>query len=117
VRGRYGNVRKVKIDGHTFDSGREAQRYLELKLLQKARKVTGLVVHPRIPIIFGGRPVLLRSRGYPNGRRLTYVADFEYLTAGQVVIEDVKMQSGFRTEIYKIKRALVEHMGIKILET
>jgi hypothetical protein len=121
--GRYGNVRKhVHQDGTKLDSGRELKRYAELLLLQRAGEICGLTVHPRFPITIAGTPILLKSSRYPNGRHLTYVADFSYFP-GKVedcklgmVIEDVKMQSGHRTEIYKIKRALMDAMGKPITE-
>lgn len=118
---RYANIKKHQHpDGTKLDSKREYLRYSDLLLLEKAGEIGALVVHPRYRIIIGGVPVLMKSKRYPNGRQLTYVADFEYYTHPHkkeaVVIEDVKMQSGFRTEIYKIKRALMEAMGLQITE-
>lgn len=123
--GRYGaNKRCVHPDGTKFDSKREMARYCDLLLLQKAGEISKLKVHPRYPIIIGGVQILMKSEHYPNGRKLTYVADFSYLEnaviggegAQRPVIEDVKMQSGHRTEVYKIKRALMDAMGITITE-
>ena len=116
--GRFGNIKRVKVDGHTFDSGTEAQRYQVLKKRQAKGSITSLKIHPRIPIIVNDGPVLLRSQRYKNGRRMTYVADFSYwdVAEAQIIIEDVKMASGYRTEVYKIKRALVEAMGLEIVE-
>lgn len=132
-RSRYANVKRhVHPDGTKLDSGRELRRYCDLLLLQKAGEIFGLRVHPRYPITIADVPILIKSKGYPNGRHLTYVADFSYIQwdktvmessdgtltghEGERVIEDVKMESGFRTEIYKIKRALMEAMGRKITE-
>ena len=116
-RGRYGNVQKPVIDGHCFDSKYESKRYLELKLLEKAGKIHSLHLQPRYPIKIGGVPVLMRSKRYPNGRQLTYVADFDYIdVGGGLVIEDAKMQSGHSQPEYKIKRALMQAMGYHITE-
>ena len=122
-RGRYGNVRKPVIDGHRFDSKYESERYLELKLLEKAGKIRDLELQPRFPIEIFGVKIMMRSQRYPNGRQLTYVADFRYkdqeLREGLrnlTVIEDVKMQSGHSQPEYKIKRALMEAMGYQITE-
>lgn len=114
-RGRYANVKKVKDDGFTFDSQREFRRYHELKLLVAAGHIKNLEVHPRIPIIIGGVPV----KYFPSNRQMVWEADFRYfdIETGERITEDVKMQSGFRTEIYKFKRALIHTMGLKILET
>lgn len=79
--------RRVKIDGHTFDSFGEGRRYEELKLLLMAGAIEWLKVHPRYPLIVAGVEIC------------TYVADFEYrdrqkpaLADGTypVVIEDYK---------------------------
>jgi hypothetical protein len=116
---RYGsNIKRWKHpDGTTLDSKREYMRYGALLLLFYAGEIEELDVHPRIPICIGGVQVLMRSAGYPNGRKLTYVGDFRYIDIDKKHgIEDVKMQSGHRTEVYKIKRALVEAMGLHITE-
>ena len=124
-RSRYPNVKRTMVDGHRFASKHEAARYLELKLLVHAGEIRDLSLQPRYPIKFGSAKVLMRSEGYPNGRQLTYVADFTYLArddsrprpwSGPYTIEDVKMQSRHRTEVYKIKRALMEAMGQPITE-
>ncbi len=114
-RSRYANVMRHKLDGHTFDSTKEMFRYHELKLLVRAAAIRDLEVHPRIKIEIGGVKVV-----YPgSGRQMVYIADFKYYDAENMreVVEDVKMQSGHRTEVYKIKRALVAAMGIEIVET
>lgn len=49
-RAKYGN-RKVVVDGITFDSKKEAQRYTELKSLEKAGKITGLQLQREFELI------------------------------------------------------------------
>lgn len=117
-RGRYGNVRRAVIDGISFASTAEAARYSQLKLLLIAGTIADLELQPRFPIEIGGVPVMMRSNRYSNGRQLTYVADFKYFDLERrcTVIEDVKMHSGHLTEVYKIKRALVQAMGLTITE-
>ena len=119
---RYGNIKKhVHPDGTILDSKRELKRYCELLLLKRAGKISQLRVHVRYPIILGGIKVLMKSKRYPNGRQMVYCADFSYLDHSNCcqrpVIEDCKMQSGHRTEVYKIKKALMQAMGYEILET
>lgn len=120
---RYANIKKHQhSDGTKLDSMREYARYCDLLLLQRAGEICGLKVHPRYPITIAGVPIMIKSARYHKGRHLTYVADFSYFPGKAedcqlgMVIEDVKMQSGFRTEIYKIKRALMEAMGHPITE-
>lgn len=124
-KGRYGNVRKPVHDGIKFDSKREFLRYMDLKLLEKAGEIKHLEVHPKYPITIGGVPVMVSSNQHNKwDRHLTYEADFSYLqrvpgtkhNRHRRIIEDVKMQSGHRTGVYKIKRALMRAMGYDIEE-
>jgi hypothetical protein len=115
--GRYGNVNKIEEDGIRFDSKREYLRYADLKLLERAGEISELRVHPAYDIIIGGVPIMVSSNQHNKwDRQLQYIADFEYYENGQRVIEDVKMQSGHRTGIYKLKRALMRAMGYEITE-
>lgn len=116
---RYANVRKTIIDNITFDSAKEATRYVELKLLLRAGEIDELELQPRIPIECGGVKIMMKSSRYTNGRQLCYVGDFRYFDVKEqrVIIEDVKMQSGHLTEVYRIKRALIQAMGLEIRET
>ncbi len=132
-KGRYGNVNKIHHDGIRFDSKREFLRYMDLKLLEKAGQISDLQVHPKYPITIGGIPIMVALNQHkPWGRHLTYEADFTYFewteqsitrahgttTARKAerIIEDVKMQSGHRTDVYKLKRALMKAMGHDIKE-
>ena len=90
--GRY-NSRKVEIDGHTFDSAVEARRYVILRTEQEVGHVEDL--RRQIPFPF-----------MENGRLcFTYYADFVYKRHGIEVVEDVK---GVATDVYKLKKKLVE---------
>lgn len=96
---KYGN-RKTVIDGVAFDSKAEAERYAELKLLERAGIIRDLQLQPKFPLI-----PTFRKNG-KTFRGITYVADFAYTENGRKVVEDVK---GFKTEVYKIKRKLFEY--------
>lgn len=124
-RSRFSNIKKhTHSDGTVCDSKRELKRYNDLLLLQKAGEIRDLKVHPRYPIEIRGIKVR-----YPSGRQMAYVADFAYeefytreLGCGRGdkwygVIEDCKMSSGYRTEVYRIKKALMLAMGHEIRET
>lgn len=91
--------RKTEIDGHTFDSLKEASRYTELKLLERGKVIKDLKLQP----VYELQP-RFRYHG-SNIRAITYVADFSYTDAktGKTVVEDVK---GFKTEVYKLKRKI-----------
>ncbi len=103
---KYGAEAQV-VDGHRFPSRREARRYGELKMMQRAGEITGLQLQPKYPLGDDHNPILIKSGGYPNGRRATYFADFKYTDTrtGSEVIEDVK---GMDTPVGRLKRAIVE---------
>ena len=107
---KYGNKR-VTVDGITFDSQREAVRFQELRLLEKAGEIGGLrrqVHYELIPAQYDRRTGKLLERS------VKYVADFVYQTDGFTVVEDVK---GVRTKEYIIKRKLLLYRhGLRIQE-
>jgi hypothetical protein len=127
MRSKYG-ARKTVIDGITFDSKKEANRYRELKLLEKAGEICCL----RLQVPFELIPAQYEETGevYTKGKNkgkpkhgkciekaVTYIADFVYTTCephpdggvrinkriSKEVVEDVK---GMRTPVYIIKRKL-----------
>jgi hypothetical protein len=105
---KYGNIKTV-VDGIVFDSKKEAKRYAELKLLEKAGKIYLLVLQPEYiiaaPCVINGRKMAARK----------YRADFSYIQDGKEIVEDTK---GMKTDMYKLKRHLMASIhGIEILET
>jgi hypothetical protein len=115
---KYGN-RKVKIDGITFDSSKEAQRYSELKLLQRAGLISGLETQKEFILIPAQFETVISKAGKTKQvcveRAVKYKADFAYrISTGEEVVEDTK---GFKTKDYIIKRKLMLWVyGIKIVE-
>lgn len=109
ARPKYGN-KKVTVDGIVFDSKREAKRYAELKLLERAGKITGLELQTKYMLI----PAQKGPDGKVIERDVIYKADFVYKQNGQTVVEDTK---GVHTKDYIIKRKLMLWLhGIKIKE-
>lgn len=109
-RSKYGNHRQTR-NGETFDSMRELGRYQELELLQKAGEISHLKRQVRFPLTCDGKPLR-----YHSGRQAVYVADFTYITRDKpnFTVEDSK---GARTDVYKLKRAIMRANGYEILET
>lgn len=93
-RNKYGNV-KVEVDGMLFDSKKEAKRYNELKLLEKAGTIEGLKLQVPFELI----------PSQPDEKAVKYIADFVYIENGQTIVEDVK---GCKTKDYIIKRKLMK---------
>jgi Protein of unknown function (DUF1064) len=113
---KYRNVR-VRIDGITFDSLREAARYGELKLLQGAGLIRDLEVHPVYALQVlelteaTAPPWVIHTVG-------TYAADFRYhiVESGVVIVEDVK-SAPTKTDLYEWKKKhLLGQYGITITE-
>ncbi len=109
------NAKKVTVDGITFDSKKEAKRYCELKLLERAGEIKNL----RRQVRFELTPVFKDYSGKVIERESSYIADFVYeqvLPMGltKTVVEDVK---GVETDVYKLKRKLMlDKYGIRIRE-
>ena len=106
--------RKAIVDGITFDSGREAERYSQLKLLEKSNKINGLALQVKfellpaqyeetVEVFTKGRNKGKPKRGKCIEKAVTYIADFVYCENGRMIVEDAK---GCRTKDYIIKRKL-----------
>ena len=106
---KYGN-RKTEVDGIVFDSAKEARRWAELQLLQRA----GEIKHLRRQVDFSLIPAQKDERGKVIERECKYRADFAYWENDALVVEDTK---GMRTKDYIIKRKLMLYnYGIRIRE-
>jgi hypothetical protein len=100
---KYGS-KKTIIDGITFDSAKEAKRYVELRYRKLAGEIDYLELQVEFELNDGGTHSLI------------YRADFVYRESktSELVVEDVK---GFRTVEYKKKRRLMKQVhGIEIKE-
>ncbi len=105
------NNKKITVDGQTFDSKKEANRYQELLLLEKAGVIKDLRMQVKFTLIPAQRD---EATGKVVERECSYKADFVYDEDGKTVVEDVK---GFRTKEYIIKRKLMMwRYGIRIRE-
>lgn len=99
--------RSVTIDGIKFQSIREGNRYCELKLLQRAGKISNLELQKRYKLIPAHYEVVETGelykvgpkKGQPKTKKVCveqavdYIADFVYEENGKTVVEDSK---GFR---------------------
>ena len=111
------NYQKTVVDGIKFDSKREAKRYQELKLLERAGEIRALSLQVVINFELGGVEIRYPpGKDGRRGRQMSYRPDFVYYLGAddKLTIEDSK---GFLTDTYKIKRAIMYSMGYEILET
>lgn len=119
------NATKVTIDGHTFDSRKEANRYCELKLLEKGNVIRDLRLQVEFELLpnqyatekrYGKNGKPLKDKKVLLERRVVYRADFVYTLneTGETVVEDVK---GVRLPEYILKRKMFLYKyGIPIHE-
>lgn len=123
--------KKVFIDDKEFDSKKEANRYCELKMLEKAGQITDLELQKVFVLVPAQYEETneVYSKGAKKGQpkqgkcieqAITYKADFYYKENGKEVVEDVK---GYRDPAsgamsrYIIKRKLMLYVhGIRIRE-
>ena len=104
--------KKITVDGETFDSKKEYNRYQELKLMEKAGLIRNIKRQKKYMLI----PSQYGENGKVIEREVSYKADFVYFDIGlnKCVVEDTK---GFRTKDYIIKRKLMLFVhGIRIVE-
>lgn len=114
--------KKCEINGIVFDSRKEARRYQELLLLQRAGVIKNLqrqVKYVLIPAQYESYERYGKiGQRLKDGRKLVerecaYIADFVYEENGKTVVEDTK---GFKTKDFIIKRKLLLLQGIRIRE-
>lgn len=105
------NSRKTVVDGITFDSKKEAKRYVKLKKMEQEGLIRDL--HLQVPFELVPSFYIFVDGKKKKRRNIRYIADFVYFENDKEVVEDVK---GRKTDIYKLKKKLFEykyHMTIK----
>nr|UVX39570.1 MAG: protein of unknown function (DUF1064) [Bacteriophage sp.] len=103
------HAKKTVVDGITFDSKREADRYLVLKSMEEDGAIEDLRRQVRYELM----PAFdVDGRHY---RPVFYVADFVYVDkeTGKEVVEDVK---GMRTDVYRLKSKLFARRYGKVIK-
>jgi Fe2+ transport system protein B len=106
-RAKYRNV-KTEVDGLKFDSKKEAKRWVELKQLLDAGRISNLMRQVMFQLV---PQVVLDGR---KQQPVKYVADFQYQLGNQIVVEDVK---GFKTPEYRMKRKMMKaFLNIEVQE-
>ena len=94
--------KKTVVNGITFDSKHEADRYIELSMLLKA----GVISDLRLQVPYELIPTIkLNGETF---RSTKYLADFVYKDKdGKEVVEDAK---GMKTDVYKLKKKLMAYI-------
>ena len=122
---KYHNKTTTTFDGNVHDSRKEANRWSQLLLLERAGVISDLKRQVRYELIPAQYETYERyaksGKRLKDGKRLVerkceYIADFTYRdsTSGETIVEDTK---GVRTSEYIIKRKLLLFVhGIRIKE-
>lgn len=101
------HAQKTTVDGITFDSRKEADRYLVLKGMEEDGTIEDLRRQVRYELI----PAFdVDGKHY---RPVSYMADFVYREDGHEVVEDVK---GMRTDVYRLKSKLFARRYGKVIK-
>ena len=99
MRAKYGNV-PTESDGAVFPSKKEARRYQELKLLERAGEIEHLVRQPQFEL----QPAFTDHDGQ-SVQAITYKPDFGYQMplTGEIVVEEVKGGKATMTEASRLR--------------
>ena len=99
--------KRTEYNGIKFDSMKEKNYYIKLKLLEKAGKIKDLKLQVKFELQpsfkFKGKTI----------RAINYVADFTYYEENRLVIVDTK---GYRTKEYLLKKKMMNYRGYDIEE-
>lgn len=106
---KYHNTKTV-ADGIKFDSKLEAERYVQLKILERAGVIRDLELQPEYELIPS-----FRKNG-KTWRKTVYKADFRYILADcdRIIIEDVKGSTAVITDVFRLKQKLFEYRYPKL---
>ena len=108
TRNKYG-AKKTVVGDITFASKKEAQRWMELQLLERAGEISDLQRQVKIELIGQHRPLYTRT-----GRKMKLTADFSYIEDGVQYYEDSK---GVWTRDFEVRYAVAIAMGLNMRET
>ena len=107
-RNKYG-AKKTVVGDIKFDSKKEAHRWMELQLLERAGVISELQRQVKIELMGQHGPLLTRT-----GRKMKLTFDFTYIEDEVLIHEDVK---GMPTRDYEVRVAVARAMGLEVRET
>lgn len=113
ARAKFGNTKQT-IDGITFDSKKEAEFYLLLKMRERLKEIDGLELQPVFDLY-----VDTPTRGRISVGKFTPDFRFwEHVPGGEDVLRVVDVKSEpTKTEAYRLRKKLAEAIyGIAIIE-
>ena len=104
MRRKYGN-KPTLVDGHMFDSLKEANHYIGLKMRLRAGQISKLEIQPEYLITIN------------SIRVCKIIPDFRYVENGKVVVSDVKSPITRKNPVYRLKAKLLKAVhGVEMVE-
>lgn len=99
---KYHNIKTV-VDGITFDSKKEARRYQEIKLMERAGIISGFIRQPKFVL-----QDKFTTREGVKEQAITYKADFAIKFKDKSIwtIWEVKGGNATRTDDYELRRKM-----------
>lgn len=118
-RSKYGN-KKVEYNGYLWDSIREKSYYQELCLRKKARDIIDFWIKPKVSVFLDeemGLSWCWKVKPSPNSQLLfIYIPDFVIIDYEGNIQEIIDVKSeGTITDVFKLKRKILEALGVKIV--
>jgi hypothetical protein len=104
-RNKYG-AKKTQVGDIKFDSKKEANRWMELQLLERGGVITDLRRQVKVDLIGQYRPLYTRT-----GRKMKMTFDFAYIEDEIEVLEDSK---GAWTRDFEVRYAVAIAMGLNL---
>ena len=93
-------------DNQNYIVGLQNQ-YIVLEMMLKNKQITDLKTQVKFELQpsfkFKGKTI----------RSINYIADFTYMKDGKLIIVDTK---GYRTEVYKLKKKMMQYKGLEVKE-
>ena len=123
---KYYNIKTRSRDGIVFDSNKEARRWEQLLLLQRAGEITSLRRQVRYELVPAQYETRIRYSTKTGKRikdevklverKVEYIADFTYTDAksGELIVEDVKSEATKTPEFIIKKKLMLAVHGIKV---
>ena len=106
-RNKYG-AKKTQVGEIKFDSKKEANRWIELQLLERGGEISDLRRQVKVELMGQYRPLYTRT-----GRKMKLTFDFAYIDGGVQIYEDAK---GYPTRDYEVRVAVAKAMGLEVRE-
>ena len=106
------NAKPTTVDGIKFPSQKEATRWQQLRLMERAGEIRNLRRQVAIKLIGQNAPILTAT-----GRAMKLTIDFAYEDKRLNWAEVYEESKGKRTRDYDVRLAVAQAMGVEVKHT